>query len=333
MTIFIGPSRRIHLSSRCNLSSSQRGTVGREPWAARHRAAPQGIVYPHSPGRLRVTAQVSGFGFRVKWFPLAMAFVWISLVTVAGFSQEGSGNADLKIFEAPATKVEPPRSVDRYMGREVAQTMHYAGAEWLIRDEREREERCSMMLVNLGLKTGITVCDMGCGNGFYSLPIAKLVGADGQVLAVDIQAEMLTMLRERMESQGVNNISPILGSAWDPHLPDGIVDLVLMVDVYHEFSHPEEMLTAIRRSLAPGGVIVLVEYRMEDPDVPIKRLHKMSKKQVEREMTANGFELVREFDRLPWQHLLVYGIAEEKKAVQAEQAADKASADDSGKIK
>jgi len=226
--------------------------------------------------------------------------------------QELGAEAGAPVIGDSPQKVDPPKAVDRYMGREVAQTMHYAGAEWLIRDEREREERCSMMLVNLGLKTGMTVCDMGCGNGFYSLPIAKLVGADGQVLAVDIQAEMLTMLRTRMEEQGVHNISPILGSAWDPHLPAATVDLVLMVDVYHEFSHPEQMLAAIRRSLAPGGVIVLVEYRSEDPDVPIKRLHKMSKKQVDREMTANGFELVRQFDRLPWQHLLAYGKVGEK---------------------
>ncbi len=205
-------------------------------------------------------------------------------------------------------RVEPPEPVTEYLGRPVAQTMHYAGAEWLIRDEREREERCSLMLTNLGLRRGMTVCDMGCGNGFHTLPIAQLVGEDGQVLGVDIQPEMLVMLRDRMESAGVHNISPILGSEWDPHLPKGTVDLVLMVDVYHEFSHPQLMLAAIRRSLSGGGVAVLVEYRAEDPKVPIKPLHKMSRDQVDREMKANGFRLKSSFDKLPWQHLLTYEI-------------------------
>lgn len=211
-----------------------------------------------------------------------------------------------KLLRGEGGRVAPPRPVRTYLGRRIAETMHYEGAPWLIRNEREREERCSLMLVNLGLKPGQTVCDMGCGNGFHSLPIAQLIGAHGQVLAVDIQPEMLVLLRERMEETGVTNITPILGSAWDPHLPAAAVDLVLMVDVYHEFSHPEPMLAAIRRSLRPGGVVVLVEFRAEDPEVPIKPVHKMSKAQVDKEMTANGFQLVRAFDRLPWQHLLVY---------------------------
>lgn len=207
-------------------------------------------------------------------------------------------------------RVRPPKAVTHYMGRRIAQTMHYEGAPWLIRNEREREERCSMMLVNLGLRPGMTVCDMGCGNGFHSLPIAQMVGDAGQILAVDIQPEMLVLLRERMEESGVTNITPILGSAWDPHLPAGTVDLVLMVDVYHEFSHPEPMLAAIRRSLSAGGVVVLVEFRAEDPEVPIQPLHRMSREQVDLEMEANGFRRVREFDRLPWQHLLVYAADE-----------------------
>lgn len=205
-----------------------------------------------------------------------------------------------------AGAARPPRPRRSYMGRTIAQTMHYDGAPWLIRNDRELQERCSLVLANLGLQRGMTVCDMGCGNGFYSIPVARLIGETGQVLAVDIQPEMLELLRERMVQEQVSNITPILGSAWDPRLPEGTVDLVLMVDVYHEFSHPPEMLAAIRRSLAPGGVVVLVEFRAEDPNVPIKRLHKMSKRQVDEEMEANGYRRVREFDRLPWQHLLVY---------------------------
>jgi SAM-dependent methyltransferase len=204
----------------------------------------------------------------------------------------------------------PPPAQEVYKGRRIAQTMHYAGAEWLIRDTREREERCSLLLANLPLKTGMTVCDMGCGNGFYSLPIAQAIGKRGRVLAVDIQVEMLELLRERMESDNVNNISPILGSVYDPRLPENSVDLVLLVDVYHEFSHPEPMLAAIRRSLKPDGKVVLVEYRGEDPDVPIRPEHKMTKEQIMLEFPPNGFKLVDEFDKLPWQHVMIFGKSE-----------------------
>ncbi len=205
-------------------------------------------------------------------------------------------------------KAPPPLQV--YKGRRIAQTMHYLGAEWLIRNEREREERCSLMLASLGLKPGMTVCDMGCGNGFYSLKMAKIVGDEGQVLGVDIQPEMLKFLRDRMHAEQVDNITPILGSLHNPRLPTGQIDLVLLVDVYHEFSHPEHMLRAMRKSLKPDGVIVLLEYREEDPDVPIKPLHKMSKAQIMKELPANGFKLVKEYDKLPWQHMMFFGIDE-----------------------
>jgi ubiquinone/menaquinone biosynthesis C-methylase UbiE len=210
--------------------------------------------------------------------------------------------------EAKKQSLPPP--LEMYMGREIAQTMHYAGAEWLLRNEREREERCSLLLDNLGLKTGMTVCDMGCGNGFYALPIAQLLGAHGRVLAVDIQPEMLDLLRERMEQTNVTNVTPILGSVHDPRLPDRSVDLMLLVDVYHEFSYPEQMLAAIKRSLKPNGVVALVEFRAEDDEVLIKPEHKMSKSQILREFPANGFELVSEFEHLPWQHVMFFRSAE-----------------------
>lgn len=206
----------------------------------------------------------------------------------------------------------PPARTD-YMGRRIARTMHYQGAEWLIRDEREREERCSLMVANLGIKNGMTICDLGCGNGFHTLTLAKLVGPTGRIVGVDVQPEMLGFLRERMEEQGVENVIPILGSYHNPHLPPNSIDMILLVDVYHEFSHPELMLAAMRRALKPAGVVVLAEYREEDPKVPIKPLHKMSKKQVDLEMTANGFKLVRSYDKLPWQHLLFYGVDEGEK--------------------
>ncbi|MGA0040995.1 MAG: class I SAM-dependent methyltransferase [Pirellulales bacterium] len=203
--------------------------------------------------------------------------------------------------DAPAS---PPPT--HFMGREIAQTMHYTGAPWLVRESRQREEDCRLLLEALELKKGQTVCDLGCGNGFYTLEIAKQVGPKGSVYAVDIQREMLQMLMERSNQIGFRNIQPVLGSATDPNLPAGEIDLVLCVDVYHEFSYPAEMLAAIRQSLAEDGLLVLAEFRAEDPAVPIKPLHKMTKAQATKELAACGFELAREFDRLPWQHLLFF---------------------------
>ncbi len=206
--------------------------------------------------------------------------------------------------DAKKAPIPPPRNF--YKGRQIAQTMHFDGAPWLIRGSRESEERCSMLLPNIGLKPGMTVCDMGVGNGFYALKIAELIGDSGQVIGVDVQVEMLEKLVARMNENDVANITPVLGSYHDPHLEENTIDFVLMVDVYHEFSHPELMLNAIRRAMKPDGIICLVEYRTEDPKVPIKRLHKMSKTQIKKEYEPNGFKLVREFDRLPWQHVMIF---------------------------
>ncbi len=199
-----------------------------------------------------------------------------------------------------------PPALTHYQGREIATTMHYTGAPWLVRESRQREEDCKRLVAALGLKRGQTACDLGCGNGFYTLPLARLVGPKGKVYAVDIQPEMLQMLKERMKKAGVANVVPVLGSVVDPRLPEGQIDLVLLVDVYHEFSHPEQMLAAIRKSLKPEGRIALAEFRSEDPSVPILPLHKMSKKQILKEFTANRFRLVEQFDGLPWQHLMFF---------------------------
>ena len=202
---------------------------------------------------------------------------------------------------------QPPPPLKFYKGRMIAQTMHYAGAPWLVRDNREQEERCTLMLANLGVKQGMTICDMGCGNGFYTLKLAKMVGEAGHVYGVDIQPEMLALLNERADQEGITNISPILGTLTDPRLPAGKFDLILCVDVYHEFSHPEHMLAAMRKALAPEGLIVLVEFRAEDPKVPIKPEHKMTKAQVKKELLPNGFKLAKEFNKLPWQHMMFFG--------------------------
>lgn len=212
----------------------------------------------------------------------------------------------LAILISTSVGDEIPPPLTEYYGREIAQTMHYTGAPWLIRDSRQREEDCSTMLRNLGIKTGMTVCDMGCGNGFYSLKMAKLVGDQGKVLAVDIQPEMLGLLRVRAKDAGVTNIETIAGTVVQPFLPENQVDLILCVDVYHEFSHPAKMLAAMRRALTDKGMLVLVEFRTEDPKVPIKPLHKMSKKQILKEMQPNGFHLARQFEQLPWQHMMFF---------------------------
>ena len=208
----------------------------------------------------------------------------------------------------PAVTIPP--ALTHFRGREIAQTMHFTGAPWLVRESRNREEDTLMLLDALEVKPGQTVCDLGCGNGFYTTRLARKVGPRGVVYAVDIQPEMLRMLADRAGRGGLENIRPILGTPIDPRLPAGRLDLVLCVDVYHEFSHPEEMLARIRASLAPGGRLVLAEFRGEDPAVPIKPLHKMTKAQIRAELLPAGFEVVREFDRLPWQHLVFLGVAE-----------------------
>jgi ubiquinone/menaquinone biosynthesis C-methylase UbiE len=201
---------------------------------------------------------------------------------------------------------EFPPPLTHYHGREIATTMHYTGATWLTRDSRVREEDCETLLKALGIEPGQVVCDMGCGNGFYTLPLARLVGKEGKVIAVDIQREMLQLLKSRARDERVYNIQRVLGTVIDPQLEPDSCDLVLMVDVYHEFSRPEEMLQAIRRALKPTGRVALVEFRAEDPNVPIKPLHKMSKEQIFKEFEPNGFRLVEQFDKLPWQHLMFF---------------------------
>jgi SAM-dependent methyltransferase len=205
-----------------------------------------------------------------------------------------------------------PPALETYLGRRIAQTMHYSGAPWLVRESREREEGTTLLLENLGVEIGSTICDLGCGNGFYSLQLAEMVGGSGRVIGVDIQPEMLELLRARAEATGIENIETVLGTFINPNLEAGSVDLAVLVDVYHEFSHPVHMLAELRTSLAPGGRIVLLEFRAEDPGVPIKERHKMSKEQIVKEMTANGFVLQSEFDGLPWQHMMSFVVDDER---------------------
>jgi ubiquinone/menaquinone biosynthesis C-methylase UbiE len=204
---------------------------------------------------------------------------------------------------APAAAAPPPELTE-YMGRTIAKTMHWTGAEWLMRQNREQEENAALMLEKLAIQKGWTICDLGCGNGYHALQMAASTGEAGTVYAVDIQQQMLDMLTARAAGRGIKNIKPILGLPWDPQLPPASCDLILLVDVYHEFGHPEQMLTAMHKALKPGGMVALVEFRTEDPRVPIKPEHKMTRAQIYREWQAGGFRVAREFHGLPWQHLV-----------------------------
>jgi ubiquinone/menaquinone biosynthesis C-methylase UbiE len=210
-----------------------------------------------------------------------------------------------------AAEANLPPPLTEYKGRSIAPTMTYHGADWLIRESREKEEHCRTLIKALKLKSGDTVCDMGCGNGYYTLKMAKLVGKTGRILAVDIQPEMLHLLELRSKEYGVGNVEPVQGTVADPKLPDAEVDLILLVDVYHEFSYPEQMLRAMRKALKPHGRLALVEFRLEDPSVPIKLEHKMSKEQIMKEIPSSGFKLVEEYEKLPWQHVMFFEPAEQ----------------------
>ena len=192
-----------------------------------------------------------------------------------------------------------------YMGREIAQVMGHQGAPWLERPEREAEERPQKLTGLMELKPSDVVADIGAGTGYFSFRIAANVPA-GKVLAVDIQPEMLDLLKRAADDRGVTNVEAVLGKVDDPNLPESAVDVALMVDAYHEFDHPREMMLGIVRGLKPGGRVVLVEYRGEDPNVPIKPLHKMTEAQVKKEMAAVGLEHVKTLRDLPRQHVLIF---------------------------
>jgi ubiquinone/menaquinone biosynthesis C-methylase UbiE len=203
-----------------------------------------------------------------------------------------------------------PASVDGigklYMGREIAAVMGWQGAAWLEREERGREERTDLLLDALALKPGMVVADIGAGTGYLSRRIAVAVAPGGKVLAEDVQPEMVAMLRQSAARAGLANVEPSLGTERDVRLPASSVDLAVMVDVYHELAYPREVLASIVRALKPGGRLVFVEYRAEDPRVPIKALHKMGEAQVRREAEVLSLHWERTVETLPWQHVVVF---------------------------
>ena len=191
-------------------------------------------------------------------------------------------------------------------GRVYAQTMGVQGAPWLDRNERDREEDPDLAIRLLRIQKGSTVADVGAGSGNITIRLAKAVGPMGKVYANDIQPGMLEILGRNVAKAKVMNVIPVLGAFDDPKLPAESIDLAIMVDVYHEFSEPQKMLNRLREAIKPGGRLVLLEYRAEDPDIPILREHKMTKAQVKLEIEHEGFKQSRVFDDLPWQHLFVF---------------------------
>ena len=246
------------------------------------------------------------------------ALVSLLAVTVAFVAAQTNSRPAGDAGKAPAApekekekQTAAPPELTEYMGRTIARTMHWTGAEWLLRKNREQEENAALMLQELKVQPGWTVCDLGSGNGYHSLKMAETVGEKGTVIAVDIQEQMLGMLKARAEGRGIKNIRTVLGEPWNPHLDPESCDMILLADVYHEFGNPVEMLKAMHAALKPTGVVALVEFRTEDAKVPIREEHKMSRAQIYKEWQANGFAIEREFHGLPWQHLVFLRRAKE----------------------
>lgn len=193
------------------------------------------------------------------------------------------------------------------MGRTLAQPMSWHGADWLDREDREATEKPEHVLDVLAMKAGDVVADVGCGSGYFTTRLSKRVGPRGRVLATDLQPEMLKLLRDKTDAQKITNVVAILATESDAKLPRGEVDLVLMVDVYHELPKPKETLAQIRAALKRTGRIALVEYRAEDPDVPIKPEHKMTLVQIKKELGANGFAFQTSDESLPQQRIVIFG--------------------------
>lgn len=191
-------------------------------------------------------------------------------------------------------------------GRQIAGVMGFQGAGWLEREERESEERVSVAVRALGVREGEVVADVGAGTGYYTIRLADRVGSTGKVYATDIQPEMLSLLRSRLERRKLTNVETVLGTVDDPKLPSNALDMILMVDVYHELSEPQVMLRKLKAALKPTGRLVLLEFRKEDPNVPIRPEHKMSVAEARAELEAEGYVFDQVLNDLPWQHILVF---------------------------
>ncbi|HEX3799859.1 MAG TPA: class I SAM-dependent methyltransferase [Verrucomicrobiae bacterium] len=239
----------------------------------------------------------------MRFFLLPLVFSLA--VPVRGGDGKENSATNVPPYETRA-KHDPDGIGKFYQGREIAQVMGHEGASWLERSDREAEENPALLVAALHLKPGDAVADIGAGTGYYSRRLAQQVGPGGIVYAEDIQPEMLQLMTNKMAEAGIHNVKPVLGTITDPQLPPASVDLILMVDVYHEFDHPAEMTAAMLRALKPGGRLVFVEFRGEDPQVRIKPLHKMTEAQVRKEMSAFPVKWVQTLEVLPIQHIIIF---------------------------
>ena len=231
----------------------------------------------------------------------------LSLVAACGGAAEHSAPAGAAEPHYETRALHDPDGIGKvYLGREIAHVMGPGGVPWLERPEREAEERPQLLIEALAIKPGQTVADLGAGSGYYSFRIAALVGKQGKVLAIDVEPRMLRIIAERARREQIANVVTVLSTASDPNLPANTIDLLFMVDVYHELEFPLEMMLGVRKALKPGGRVALVEYRAEDPDVMIKPLHKMTERQIIRELTAAGFRHEQTISTLPLQHLVIF---------------------------
>jgi ubiquinone/menaquinone biosynthesis C-methylase UbiE len=205
----------------------------------------------------------------------------------------------------------PAQDTHPVTGRRIAPVMGMGGADWLVRSEREAEESPDAALDAIGIRKGSAIADIGAGVGYFTSRLAERTGPEGKVYANDIQPEMLELLKKNISARGLSNIETVLGTADDPRLPAGKIDLVLLVDVYHEFSQPRKMLHKIRQSLKPDGRLILLEYRKEDPKVPIRPEHKMSVAEVKAEIEPEGYHFEKSLETLPRQHILIFTKARE----------------------
>jgi SAM-dependent methyltransferase len=238
--------------------------------------------------------------------------VWLGAWLVAGLGAGATRPAAAQLQATPEssrytrTRAGGDGIGKSYMGRDIAGVMGWQGAAWLEREEREKEERGDLLLRELNLKRGMAVADIGAGTGYYARRIAPLVGSEGVVYAVDVQPEMIKMATDMAKKAGLGNIKPVLAAVDEVKLPAASIDLAIMVDVYHELEFPYEVMQSVVRALKPGGRVAYVEYRAEDPKVPIKPLHKMSEAQIRKEAVAHALTYERTADTLPWQHVVIF---------------------------
>ncbi len=228
------------------------------------------------------------------------------ILCILFISNQCEGQNQTREKETYTYKTGDPNGIGKwYMGREIAHVMGFQGIRWLERPEREKEENTSTLLKNMNIQPEDTIADIGAGSGYHVFKMSNKA-TEGKIYAVDIQDEMLDAIRKKIKATGIQNISTVKGSEKSVNLSENSVDKVLMVDVYHEFNFPIELMASVKKAMRSDAKLYLIEYRGEDGDVPIKEIHKMTEKQSIKEMEAAGFKLEENIDNLPWQHCMVF---------------------------